>query len=169
MDIQQYITSGILEMYAMGLASPEEVAQLERLLPYHPVLRDALTEFEYQLELHAQDNQIPPPPGLRGMIEDRLRELPAIMRPQQWRGRHTREGGREYLYIKESSTHIRVHKYWRWALVSIFILSKIFLILFLYYFIQYQHNQKEIRALEEQVSKLSRSQQVVPAPPPAGN
>jgi len=53
LNIQQYITSGIIETYVMGLASPEEASQLERLLPFYPELQSALSDFGFQLELFA--------------------------------------------------------------------------------------------------------------------
>jgi len=37
----------------MGLASPEEASQLERLLPFYPELQSALSDFGFQLELFA--------------------------------------------------------------------------------------------------------------------
>src|SRR5258708_19294493 len=78
--IQEYIASGIIESYALGLASEEDVAQIERLLPFHPPLREALSDFEFQLELFALEHSVPPPPGAREKILDRLREVPAVRR-----------------------------------------------------------------------------------------
>jgi len=48
LNIQQYISSGIIEIYVMGLASAEEASQLERLLPFFPELRAALSDFGFQ-------------------------------------------------------------------------------------------------------------------------
>lgn len=150
MNIHQYIGTGIIESYALGLATPEEATRFEHLLPDFPELKIALTEFEQRLEAFSRDNEIPPPPGLKNRIEERLRELPAI--------RHVSRGTwsagqkeKEYIHVRESSTHIRVHKYWRAILIAIFVLSKIFLILSIYYFLQYRNAEKEIRGLKQQV------------------
>jgi anti-sigma-K factor RskA len=74
MDMEQYIGSGIVESYALGLATAMEREEFEQLMPHCPELRTALSDFEYQLELFAIDNEVPPPPGLREQIQARIRE-----------------------------------------------------------------------------------------------
>lgn len=150
MNIHQYIASGIIESYVLGLATPEEATRFDQLLPSFPELKMALREFEFRLEAFAMDNQIPPPPGIKNRIQERLWELPAI--------RHVSRGSwtagqkeNEYIDIRESSTHIRVHKYWRAAFIALFIISKIFMILYIHFFLQYKLAEKEIRILQEQV------------------
>ena len=131
--------SGIDESYALGLATSEEVAEFEQLMPHFPELKEALQEFEYHLELFSIDNEVPPPAELRDKIEDRLRALPAIPGPvgKGYRGHRT-----EYVQAKEISNHIRVHKIWRAMFIAVFVLAKVFLILAIYYFLQYRHAVK---------------------------
>jgi anti-sigma-K factor RskA len=50
MDINQYISSGIIEMYVLGLCSPEEAAELELLRTQQPSLNEAILKFEAELE-----------------------------------------------------------------------------------------------------------------------
>ncbi|MGJ7031304.1 anti-sigma factor domain-containing protein [Niabella hirudinis] len=59
MDIQEYIKSGIIESYVLGIADAEEAAELERMRSLHPEVHAALLEFEKELELMAQKNAIP--------------------------------------------------------------------------------------------------------------
>jgi hypothetical protein len=152
LNIQQYIASGIIEGYVLGLASPEEVSQLERLLPFYPELREALSDFEFQLELFALQNEIPPPPDTFSSIQDRLRKLPAMRRPARPNeGGSGNKGGDEYLHVREKTSHIRVHKYWRIAFIVVFILSKVFLFGLIYYHLQYKLVERDLRALQEQV------------------
>lgn len=158
LNIQQYITSGIIESYVLGLASPEEVSQLERLLPFYPELQAAVSEFGFQLELFAIQNEEPPPPGLFQKIQDRLPELPAVKdRPPGNGSGHGGHSADDYIPVKESSTHIRVHKYWRIAFIVIFILSKLLLAAFIYYFIQYRHSEREMQSLREQQAKTEKA------------
>jgi hypothetical protein len=133
--------SGIVESYALGLATSEEVDEFEQLLPHYPELKDALVDFEYHLELFSIDNEVPPPPEVREKIEGRLRDLPTIPRPvrRQYRRRS------EYLPVKETSSHIRVHKMWRTLFIAVFVLAKIFLILAIYYFLEYRHAEKRLK------------------------
>jgi hypothetical protein len=164
-NIELYIQSGVVESYAFGLATPREAAELEQLLPHYPELRGALADFEYQLELFAIDHEIPPPPGTREKIEYRLGMLPAVRPTPRDKGDYS--GGRpyggsesynksrqpEYISVESSSTHIWVHKSWRAWFIVFCLLSKIFIALFVYYFVEYRFAQKQILQLEEQLGK----------------
>jgi len=161
LNIQQYIASGIIESYVLGLATPEEASHLERLLPFYPELQAALSDFGFQLELFAIQHEEPPPPGLFLKIQDRVRKLPAVRERPSGDGARARKGGRsedDYIHVKENSTHIRVHKYWRIAFIVVFILSKLLLAAFIYYFIQYRHSQREMQSLREQQVKEHKVQ-----------
>lgn len=69
MDIEEYIRSGIIESYALGLATASERAEFGQLMAEYPELRMALSVFEYQLEAFALVHEMPPPPGMRERIE----------------------------------------------------------------------------------------------------
>jgi hypothetical protein len=53
MDINQYISSGIIEMHVMGLCPPEESAELELMRTQHPQLHEAILQFEIEFEKNA--------------------------------------------------------------------------------------------------------------------
>jgi hypothetical protein len=148
-NIELYIQSGIVESYVLGLASPPEMAELEQLLPHYPELKEALTEFEYQLELFSIDNEEPPPPGTREKVAARLRELPTVRTapPGKGTGRGHSPG---YIAVEVTSPYIKVHKGWRTFLIAVFILSKILLVASIYYFISYRNAQKQLQKLEQQ-------------------
>ena len=48
--MQEYILSGIVESYVLGIASPEESAEFERMCAAHQEVRAARNAFEIQLE-----------------------------------------------------------------------------------------------------------------------
>jgi anti-sigma-K factor RskA len=50
MDINEYISSGIIEMYVMGLCSAEEKQEMETLRPKFPALNKAILQYEIELE-----------------------------------------------------------------------------------------------------------------------
>jgi hypothetical protein len=107
-----------------------------------------LSEFEYQLELFAIDHEVPPPTGTRERIEARLKETP-MTRPAGGRSRERRaQDG--YLHVETSSNHIRVHKAWKTLFIVIFILSKIFLALAIFYYVEYRHARTDLHRAEEQ-------------------
>jgi anti-sigma-K factor RskA len=64
-NIQEYIESGIIESYVMGLASESERAEFERLCAQHPELVIARRKFEDRLEAYASENAVPPPPEVK--------------------------------------------------------------------------------------------------------
>lgn len=68
MNVKEYIASGIVESYVLGLASKDEMAEFERMSTAHPEIRAARDAFEKQLEHHAMQNSIAPPAQLQNKI-----------------------------------------------------------------------------------------------------
>ncbi|HEY8970853.1 MAG TPA: anti-sigma factor [Puia sp.] len=68
MNIKEYIGSGIIEAYVLGLASPSERAEFERLCAQYPELVAARREFEEGLEKHASEQAMQPPVGVKGKV-----------------------------------------------------------------------------------------------------
>jgi anti-sigma-K factor RskA len=64
-NIQEYISSGIVESYVLGLASNEEQLEFEQLCATNAELRQAREAFELSLEQHALDNAVAPPAALK--------------------------------------------------------------------------------------------------------
>ncbi|HLO79871.1 MAG TPA: anti-sigma factor [Chitinophagaceae bacterium] len=73
MDIQHYIGSGIVESYVLGLASAEEMAELESLRPQYPELDAAIKEFELKLEEQGLSNTLQPPPSVKAGLMEKLK------------------------------------------------------------------------------------------------
>jgi anti-sigma-K factor RskA len=67
-DIQAYIQSGIVETYVLGVASAEEVAEIEKLRLTYPEVDKAIDEFSESLETEAFANAIAPPPEVKAKI-----------------------------------------------------------------------------------------------------
>ena len=61
MNIQEYISSGIIESYVLGLASPEEQVEFEKMCALYPELVEARINFEISVEKQAFQNSISPP------------------------------------------------------------------------------------------------------------
>jgi anti-sigma-K factor RskA len=60
MDIQEYIKSGVIELYVMGLCSADEEKELEHLRLQHPALNEAIIAFEKEYEAKLQQQAIMP-------------------------------------------------------------------------------------------------------------
>jgi anti-sigma-K factor RskA len=65
---QEYILSGIIESYVLGLASPEECAEFERMCDAHSEVRAARNAFELQLEQNLLQQKLEPPRELKSRI-----------------------------------------------------------------------------------------------------
>ena len=79
MDIRDYISSGIIEAYVLGIASEEEILEVERLRLQYPELDAAIIDFERSLESRDLRQNIAPPPHLKDAIWQKIQEdEPAI-------------------------------------------------------------------------------------------
>ena len=82
MNIQEYISSGIIESYVLGLASTEESAEFERLCTQYSELVEARKNFELALEEQAMQSKITPPANMKDRIWTAIRETSASNTPK---------------------------------------------------------------------------------------
>ena len=76
MNIQEYILSGAVENYVLGLATEEEKTTFENLYSTHPELKAARLAFELALEKQALDEAVLPPAELKSRIFSEIDDLP---------------------------------------------------------------------------------------------
>ena len=74
MNIEEYISSGILESYVLGLASPEEAGILECVMKNSAEVRSALEEAQRTLEQLATAQAISPPDSLETKIWAKIQQ-----------------------------------------------------------------------------------------------
>ncbi|WP_437918160.1 anti-sigma factor [Sphingobacterium sp. LRF_L2] len=77
MDIKDYISSGIIEAYVLGLATEEEVSILDCVRQKHPEVEQAILEAQLVLEDFASEQAIQPAPELKDSIWNILSESPS--------------------------------------------------------------------------------------------
>jgi len=75
-NIQEYISSGIIESYVLGLASAEERIEFEQMCAQYPELVKARNDFELALEKQAMENATVPPAYARERILSALQQTP---------------------------------------------------------------------------------------------
>lgn len=68
MDIKEYISSGIIESYVLGIATEEEVSILDCVRNKHPEVEAAIRDVEILFEDTATLQATPPSPDLRDTI-----------------------------------------------------------------------------------------------------
>jgi anti-sigma-K factor RskA len=87
-NIREYISSGIVESYVLGLAAAEERVEFEQLCSQYPELMEARTAFEKALEKQAMENAIEPPAFIKQRVLDQIRDdhekQPATVRNLSW-------------------------------------------------------------------------------------
>lgn len=74
MDIQSYISSGVIEAYVMGLATEEEIQILQCVQKHNAEVRQAVLDAELALEGLATQQAVPPPAHLKAAIWSALQE-----------------------------------------------------------------------------------------------
>jgi anti-sigma-K factor RskA len=72
-NIQEYISSGIIESYVLGLATPEEREAFEDNCRQYPELVEARIAFERSLESIVMENAITPPAGVKETLMAKFR------------------------------------------------------------------------------------------------
>ena len=68
MTSKEYIDSGILEQYVLGIASASERQEVERMAAAHPVIRQEINDISVTLEKYAMANAVQPNPVIRPML-----------------------------------------------------------------------------------------------------
>lgn len=158
MDIQEYIESGILETYVLGAASEAEVRELLYFKEKYPQVEIALQELENDMELIAEQMAVAPPPGTWGRIEASINELTTVPEPLRLKepggqnGYNFKTANRDYIEVADAqSTHMTIHKSWKWVFAAVFVLGKIFLACAIYFYLENRQAQQQIQELKTEL------------------
>ena len=159
MNTQEYIESGILETYVMGSASEQETRELLKYKEQYPEIQQALTDLELDLEYIAQSMAIIPPPGMWTKINNGITGLietpnpEPLLRKRERAYQSDRTEKEKYIEVESESTYMRVHKNWKWVFAAVFVLSKIFLIAAIYYYLENRQAQEQIQELKTELKQ----------------
>lgn len=72
MNIKEYISSGIIESYVLGLTTQEENREVEEMAAKHPEIQNEIDETSEALKVYAQAHSKTPPEGLKSKIIKKL-------------------------------------------------------------------------------------------------
>ncbi len=138
MNLEEYIASGILDSYAIGAVSDQEVREVNCLASIYPEIRQELDELMLSTENYALLHSIEPPAGLKDRIMGQLTFEEAddtIVRPLPIDRDLPAEATRPYTYKTT------------WMVAAAAALAVLF---FSYFLItQLQTNQKTLASLRE--------------------
>ncbi len=82
MNTKEYISSGIIESYILGLASPEEAGILECVMKNNAEVKAAFEEAQKTLEDLATAQAVVPPDGLKSKIWNRIQQEQTVEDPR---------------------------------------------------------------------------------------
>ncbi len=162
--INEYIESGVLETYVLGVASEAETKELLYLKAKYPEIQQALEHLEIDIERIAQHMAITPPPAAWGKIESSINELIrmregeilTVEEPVRRGGNHSRSRkSGQFIEIEAESGHMRIRKIWRWIFGAVFLLGKIFLAFAIYFYLQNRQNEEQIKELKTELKSHS--------------
>lgn len=68
MDVNRYISSGIIESYVAGLATDQEVRELQAAIAQYPEIKAAADAAQLDMERYINMQSQPPPPSVRDRI-----------------------------------------------------------------------------------------------------
>lgn len=66
--VSEYIESGILELYVLGMISAEEAVEVEKMMALHPEIMHEVSAIELSLEKYAQANAVQPHATVKPML-----------------------------------------------------------------------------------------------------
>ena len=76
MNIKEYISSGVVESYVLGLLSAQERFEFEQYCETYPELIAARESFELAIEKQAMENAMSPPAGIKERVLSAIQEKP---------------------------------------------------------------------------------------------
>jgi hypothetical protein len=161
-SVKEFIESGLLEAYVTGSASADEEQEVLRMQKQYPQVKEALTELEIDMEELARRIAIPPPPDLWNRIEAEFNELATIPDAPLAIGnrQHSKQQPKpesnepQYINVEAESTHMRIHKNWKWVFAAVFVLGKIFLAAAIYFYFENRQAQQNILELKQQIKEV---------------
>jgi anti-sigma-K factor RskA len=139
MSIEEYISSGMIELYAMGVLPPAEQAEVEAMLKKHPVLQQEFEQIQLSLETFAQANAITPPAHLKEKIKTQIEFTP----------------GQKQTSANTNPQGLRIIRNYQYAVAASVTLLLVSSALTYYYKTQYTNSRNEIAQLTSQQNLLS--------------
>lgn len=126
MNISNYIESGIIERYLLGLTSPEQEEELLHLRQIYPLLELEITAAELRFEDKLLEEGVAPPYELKETVLQRIKPRSG-RQGGSWNNYNTHEHTRRsntYIQLEPFwSRHISVSMWWRCAFIALTVLT----------------------------------------------
>lgn len=156
MDIQEYIESGMIESYVLGLADATEVADIEKKKKQYPEIQKAIDDFAISVEEQAFKNAVKPPVAAKASLMSRLASDFETPNPLSV-AYNIKDSS-----IGETPSPNRI-TYWRYAAAASVILLIGSTVTNLYLYNKYSSTHTQYQALLAERNTLQASNQVIQA------
>lgn len=134
LELQDYIDSGIVESYLLGLASAEEIALFERMRYIYPELETEISMAEYRLQKVIEEGGITPPARVWNKIAARI----------TWE-RPSRQAPDDLTYVLQPRNYtMTVSIWWRCAIIAMGMIIIGLLATTIYFFNRYHQLEERV-------------------------
>jgi hypothetical protein len=153
---EEFISSGLLELYAMSACSAEESQVVKKHLQQFPELKEELDNIELALENYAQLHATPPAPSVKDKLMSRLfseEDKPVLDQLPP--------------YPDSSSSPVislqrnTIPLFYKWVAAAVIILLIGSIILNYSYFNKYHDTQKALAAAEQRLQEKEKSNEAM--------
>jgi hypothetical protein len=126
LNISNYIESGIIERYLLGLTSPEQEEELLQLRQVYPLLELEITAAELRFEDKLLEEGVAPPYELRNSVLQRIK--PGTSKKERTWSSYNSHGhtnpGNTYIHLEPFwNRRISVSMWWRCAFIALVVLT----------------------------------------------
>jgi Anti-sigma-K factor rskA. len=153
-DVQRYISSGIIESYVVGLVSEREAKEVENAIAEFPEVRAAVEACRQDMELYVELSAVKPPKAIRTRILDAIENesLPEgeELLPEELREPDTTGEGEKA--FKMPALKISAAQTWLFIAIAVFLLLIVSVGFNFYYADQY-------KTYLQQTTELTASQE----------
>ena len=140
MNVQDIISSGLLELYAAGLASSEERVQVENWIKQYPEVAAELKAIETGLETYAQANAVVPAAEIKDKIFAAINTT----------------GNKNTAAINNGTSQAKVipfTNYWKWVAAASIVLLIGSAVMNLDYYKKYDTASKDLKQTQEELAQ----------------
>ncbi len=143
MDVQEIISSGLLELHAAGLTSQEEGLRVQQWIKEYPEIAKAYDEIEKDIESYALANAIAPSAAVKGKIFSALNFDAA-------------ENNEASDSLTNTGKIVALTPYWKWMAVACIFLLMASGTLNLFFYNKYDTASKDLKLTEQELAQMNQ-------------
>lgn len=152
MNINDYISSGIIESYVLGLASPEEAREVEAMAAGHAEVREAIAACRKTLDDYGALHAVQPPPALKAKVMDALRR----------EGENATVIKGDRIHPAATGTVIQSRRLWKWlpAAAAVLLIASLALnSIYIGKYYRYRHQYEQLILRQQELLTQNQAMQ----------